>query len=509
MSLPAAFGYIIDIATGSKAGITLNELALGLTTVFCLGGIGNGVRMYCFSYTGHSIVKNIRTQLFDNIVEQEVEFFDKNNTGEFLNRLSSDTTIMGESFGGLQLSALLRNTFQMIGSFTFMMYLSPDLTVVMTALIPIGVGGSIMYGKFVKTTQQRVQESLSDATAYSEEKLSNIRTIRAFTKENREKLGYLGKINNVFNLSLLQTKGSAIFFGSTGLIGNLFMLTVLVYGANLVSQGVITSGLLTSCLLYSLYVGMAVINLTSSFSGIMRGIGASTRVFEIIDKKSLIPNNIGIIPEFNSTDMIIGEIAFNNVKFTYPTRPDVSVLNGFTLSVEPNKSTALVGKSGSGKSTVISLLLRYYDAHFGDILINGYNIKDLNPNWLRDQIGVVPQEPILFNASIKDNILYGLTKEQKHEFDALNDNNETMNKLLYSVCKDANALDFITNKMQFPDGFDTMIGENAISGGQKQRISIARSLIRKPKILYVIYLYHIYYYNVHIQIDYLMKQHQH
>ena len=376
MSVPAAFGYIIDIATGAKTGISLTQLSLILSTVFVTGGAFNSFRVYCFSRAGHNVVRRIRSNLFENITKQEIKYFDTISTGELINRLSSDTSIMGESLGGLQLSALLRNSAQLIGSLGVMLYLSPDLTLVMTGLIPIGAFGSIFYGRFVKSTQQAVQTALSESTTIAEEKLGNIRTVRSFGNEKFEVSNYINKINNVFNLSMLQTKGSSLFFGMTGIIGNCFLLGVLSYGAHLVEAGIITSGLLTSCILYSVYVGISVVSLTSSLSGIMKGIGASTRVFEIMDRNSLIENDLGqeLIHDF------VGNIEFKNVEFLYPTRNENIILNNFNLYIPNGKAVAVVGESGVGKSTLISLLLRFYDVNKGNIIIDGFDICDLKPS---------------------------------------------------------------------------------------------------------------------------------
>ena len=207
---------------GAKTGLSLQQLSVLFSTLFVTGGIFNAMRVYSFTRVGHNIVRRIRHSLFDNITRQEIEFFDRTSTGELINRLSSDTSIMGESLGGLQLSSLLRNIAQIAGSLAVMMYLSPDLTIVMTALIPVGVFASIAYGRFVRDTQQKTQDALSASTAFAEEKLLQIRTVRYFANENVERETYFDRINKVYDLAMLQTKGSSIFFGSTGLLFILF-----------------------------------------------------------------------------------------------------------------------------------------------------------------------------------------------------------------------------------------------------------------------------------------------
>ena len=243
---------------------------------------------------------------------------------------------------------------------------------------------------------------------------------------------------------------------------------VLLYGANLVQAGVITSGLLTSCLLYSVYIALSAVGITSSFGTIMKGIGASTRVFEIMDREPSILNSVGL----EVMHSLNGNIEFKHVNFCYPTRREAVIFDNFNLSVAAGKSVAICGESGSGQSSIISLLLRFYDIESGQILIDGHDVRDLKADFIRKHVGVVGQEPVLFSGSIRENILYGLAEE-----DVVVNEEE-----LHRVAMEANAHEFI---MSFPDEYNTQIGEGGmnLSGGQKQRIAIARALVKKPSIL--------------------------
>eukprot|EP00494_Astrolonche_serrata_P030746 UN31014 len=238
-------------------------------------------------------------------MHQEIAYFDKVKTGDLITRLASDTTLMGTSLAGNSAAALLRSTTQIIGSFSLMLYLSPQLFCVMAGVLPIAFVGTRVYGKFVKETQVEVQNRLSDATAVAEERLTNIRTVRAFGMEQRQEKTYGNMLDSVFEIQMKQVKGSSIFFGSGQAVMNLFMLAVIGYGGSLVQAGMITAGTLTSFLMYSIYVSMSSFGLGQTYGEIMKGVGAGSRVFSIIDRISEIPTSGGV-----SLDKLNGTIEF-------------------------------------------------------------------------------------------------------------------------------------------------------------------------------------------------------
>ena len=348
-----------------------------------------------------------------------------------------------------------------------MFYMSPQLALVSLSVVPPVAAWGVLMGRKVRKTSRKVQDALAEATQVAEERISNIRTVRIFAKEDNEINRYDEEMKKVLSSAQKEAKVQAQFYGWTGLSGNMIILTVLYYGGSLVTTDVISVGNLTSFILYAAYVGIGFSGLSSFYAETMKAMGASSRLWEITDKQPLMP--------LNTKELLVpavplrGNIKFENVDFSYPSRSDIKILKGLNLNVPSGLVMAVVGGSGSGKSTLASLILRLYDADQGRITIDGYDIRKLNPTWLREQIGTVAQEPVLFSSSIRDNITYGATSE-------------TTQEQVEAAAKEANAHDFI---ISFPEGYDTLVGERGVmlSGGQKQRVAIARAILKNPQIL--------------------------
>lgn len=340
-----------------------------------------------------------------------------------------------------------------------MIYISPQLSLAGLIVVPTMAGLSTLYNRFIKKNSRDVQDSLAVLSNTAEEKISSIRTVKAFAQEINEMDKYNSKLQDVLTLSYKESLVSGLFFGMTNFSGNLIILSVLYYGGFMLSDSAITVGNLSAFLIYAGYVGFSVSGVWRFFSEINKALGASTRLFDLIDRRPLIPIQGGKILDRN----LSGEVKFENINFAYPTRKDSLILKDFNLHLREASITAVVGPSGSGKSTLALLLLRLYDPDKGSILMDNHDLRELDPIWVKSFLSVVPQEPALFNETIRENIIYGAK--------------DASEKDVLRASEISNVLEFV-NKL--PQGLDTLVGERGItlSGGQRQRVAIARALIK-------------------------------
>ncbi|ORX89182.1 ATP-binding cassette sub-family B member 10 [Basidiobolus meristosporus CBS 931.73] len=457
-------GKIIDIVTESSKipfDLELTQFFALLGGVFACGALANIGRIVLIRVAGEKVIARLRTNLYDSIMKKDMTFFDANRSGDLISRLSLDTAVVGKTISN-NISDGLRSIITATAGLSTMIYVSGKLTLTMMMIVPPIALGGVFYGRYVKELSRKTQDALGTITKVAEERVGNIRTVQAFVRENDEVNRYEMRVQDVFDLAKKEAMANGFFFGGTGMAGNLTILALLGLGGRMVMDGSITVGQLTSFMLYTAYVGSSLMGLTNFYSEVMKGIGASTRLFELMDQQPGISLEGGKI-----LADVKGEITFKNVQFAYPTRPGNEIFKDLTFTVEPGKMMAITGSSGGGKSTVSSLLLRYYDPLHGSILIDGHDIRTLNLRWLREQIGIVSQEPALFAGTVGENIAYGKKGATREEIE--------------EAARQANC-NFIEN---FKDGFDTYVGERGISlsGGQKQRIAIARALLKNPRIL--------------------------
>lgn len=472
MSVPFSLGKILDIIfTREEAGneetmMKLRNLCFILSGVFVIGGLANFGRVFLFNSASNRIVKDLRTRLYHAMLKQEVSWFDTKGTGELVNRLSKDTFFVGNSLSQ-NLSDGLRSTVMIVAATSMMIWTSPKLALMSTLVVPCIAGVAVIYGRYVRTITRTFLDKHADIAKQAEERLSNIKTVKSFCREKAEAEAYERLVTEALQIAHNEVVAKSTFFGFTGFSGNVIIISVLYYGGSLVVSDQLTIGALTSFILYAAYSAVSINGLSNFYTELNKGVGSGQRIWEILDREFKIPVDIGHFPGKKAE----GHITFSDVIFRFPARPDSSVLNKLCLTLSPGQTTAIVGRSGAGKSTIASLLLRLYDPQDGQISLDGMDLKDISPLWLRQNIGVVSQEPVLFSGTIRENILYGLYPGTKVTEDELQ-----------QIVRNAHVDEFVNN---LPDGLETLVGQRGmmLSGGQKQRVAIARALIKNPTIL--------------------------
>lgn len=485
MSLPFFIGKIIDTTREEEdedknaqkdkpqiiMGFPAAQFYGGLTLIFVLGSSANFGRIYLLRTVGEKLVARLRSRLFAKILSQDLYFFDVGptlkgmKTGDLISRLSSDTQIISKSLSG-NISDGARALISGCVGLLMMCWVSWKLTLCMSLIFPPLILMSTVYGRRIKKLSRTIQDSLGAMTKVLEEKFNGLKTIQSFAQQRAVVHEYNYEVKDIFSKSMLEGKLSGFYYSINGFLGNITLIGLLIVGSRLITSGEITIGDLSSFMMYAVYTGSSVFGLGNFYTELMKGIGAAERIFELIDLKPSITTSLG-----KKVNDLHGDVEFNNVTFTYPSRPDTPIFSDLKLTIKKGEHVCLVGPSGSGKSTVSQLLLRFYDPNSGSVTVNHHNIKDLNLNFYRSKIGYVQQEPLLFSGTIRDNITFGKPDSTQEDID-------------YAT-RISNSQGFIS---AFPNQLDTVIGPTSsgsaqLSGGQRQRISLARTLIKRPQLL--------------------------
>jgi ABC transporter fused permease/ATP-binding protein len=460
---PQIVRWMVDNVLTPKRFDLLSWVVVGLFIAFSIQAITSSIRYYLFTLSGERIVLKLRERLFASVLSQEVAFFDFNRTGELMSRLASDCTTLQNTVS-VNVSQGLRNLGQVIGGFAFMFYTSWKLSLIMLVFIPPVAVFAAVFGRRIRKFSKEFQASLAESSIVAEETISGVRTVKSFVQENHETRRYNSALGVALETARARILGIAQFMTIAMVLGFAAVCFVLWYGGREVVLNQMTVGDLTQFLLYLMIVAIGVGSLGSLWGDMMAGVGASARVFEILERQPAFSDD----PASEMISSLQGRIEFQNIEFAYPTRADVKVLQNLNFAIEPGQIVALVGGSGGGKSTIASLIPRFYDPAKGEIHIDGVPLKKLALGWWRDQVGIVSQEPVLISSTIEENIRYGRPLATNDEVRA--------------AAASANALEFIES---FPEGFKTKVGEKGVqlSGGQKQRVAIARALLKNPKIL--------------------------
>lgn len=412
MSIPFSIGKILDMATQSKEmlfGMNPTTFYLALGGVLALGASANYGRIIILRIVGERIVTKMRSKLYKKTFIQNAEFFDANRVGDLISRLGSDTIIVGKSITQ-NLSDGLRAAVSGGAGLAMMAWVSLKLTSILALMFPPVAVGAFFYGRTIRNLSRRIQKSLGSLTKIAEERLGNVRTSQSFAGEIQEVHRYNTQVRHLFGLGRREAILSATFFSASGFAGNMTVLALLYVGGGMVSDGTISIGDLTSFLMYTAYAGSSLFGLSSFYSELMKGVGAASRLFELQDRN---PEKYPTVGE--GVKSLKGDIEFRNVKFSYPTRPAVTIFEDLNFKIKQGRNIAIVAPSGAGKSTVAQLLLRFYSPNSGTILVDGKDIGDMNAKQLRRKIGYVGQEPVLFSGTIAENIAYGRPTATRHD----------------------------------------------------------------------------------------------
>ncbi|KAI8077225.1 P-loop containing nucleoside triphosphate hydrolase protein [Gilbertella persicaria] len=469
LQTPLVTGELINIlsrsvqaATGSLTIRDLNGPAMKLFGLLSAQGLLTFAHIALVSAFGENVAKRLRSKLFAAIIRQDISFFDCHRSGELVSRLTADVSDFKSTFKQLVTQGL-KSVTQTIGSSIQLFRISTSLTLTMLGTMPVLYILLNVYGAYLRKLSKHNKQLDGYSGGVAGEVVTNMRTVRAFASEDREIEHYGKTCNQVAKANQHLGLHIGLFQGLTNISIGCMVLTVLYYGGSLVVENKLTSGDLMSYMLSTQTAQQSLVSLGVLFGQSIKAAASASRVFEFIHLHPNVPLRGGII-----MDHVQGDVVFDHIDFSYPSRPDHKVLDGFSLSVPQGTTVALCGPSGSGKSTIASLLERFYEPEDGQILLDGHDLKTLDPSWLRHHIGFINQEPVLFATSILENIRYGRPDATMEE--------------VKEAARQANAQVFIET---FPDGYDTVVGERgaALSGGQKQRIAIARAILKDPKIL--------------------------
>jgi ATP-binding cassette, subfamily B, bacterial MsbA len=458
---PAVISSVVDSVLNPKNVQLLDQITIGLLLVFLVRSVTSLIENYNLNFIGEKIVMDIRTQLYNHLQTLSMGFFASRRVGELVSRLSSDVTVMRTALTS-NVNVLIQQTLIMIGTIVVMLVLNWRLTAFILVLIPVIVALGVVFGVFLRRTSTQIQDELAGATVVTEEVLQNIREVKSFVREPYEMQRYQTAVGKAFAAAIRLLRIRSLFGPLIAFLGFGGLAIILWFGGREVIDGRLTGGQLIGFLVYGLQVAGALGSLVNLYTSIQEALGATKRVFQIMDTQA----DVTDAPNAQTLARAQGRITFDDVSFSYDERQEV--LHHIKLDIQPGEIVALVGPSGAGKSTIFNLIPRFYDPSGGQICIDGVALKAVTQASLRQQIGIVPQETLLFGGTIRENIRYGRLDASDAELEA--------------AARAANAHDFI---MELPDKYETIVGERGIrlSGGQRQRVAIARALLKDPRVL--------------------------
>ena len=455
---------VIDRGFSSGDAALLDSALIALLAVIVVMAIATYTRFYFVSWIGERVTADIRRAVFGHLLDLSPGFFEVTRTGEVISRLTNDTSLL-EVVIGSSASFALRNTLIMLGSLVMLLVTSPKLTALVLLGVPLVIAPILLYGRRVRSLSRASQARVADVSVYIDEALHEIRTVQSYGHENEDRARFGERVEQAFATAVERIRQRALLIALVMLLAFGAVGVILWIGGHDVLAGRISAGELSAFVFYAVLVAGAFGAVSEVIGDLQRAAGATERLMELLATEPQIrapasPQPLPAPPR--------GEVRFDNVSFRYPSRPDALALADFSLDVKPGETVALVGPSGAGKSTVLQLLLRYYDADAGTISLDGVELRRADPRALRTRLALVPQDPVIFAASVRENVRYGRPGASDADVQA--------------ACAAAYASEFIE---RLPEGMDTFLGERGVrlSGGQRQRLSIARALLADRAVL--------------------------
>ncbi len=460
---PYTLQFLIDAVFRDNNRDLLNRITVALILIFATQSVFYFIRGYLLASIGERVMADVRLKLFRHLHGLSLSFFNERRTGELVSRLTNDvSTIRGVVTSDI--STALSQSLSFVGALILILVTDWRLTLFMFALIPLVMVFGFIFGRRLRALSSSVQDQLADATTVVEESLSGVRVVQSFTREAYEIQRFTKSIEQTVALAMKRIRLSSTFGPTISFLGFAAVVSIFWFGGIEVLEGRLTAGQLFMFLLLTMTIAGSIGQFSGLWSSLQEALGATNRLFEILDTQSELRDQPGARP----LPAVEGRITFDQVSFAYKDNLKVHTLTDISLDVQPGEVLALVGPSGAGKTTFVNLIARFYDPTQGRILIDGADLREVQLQSLRQQIGIVPQETLLFGGSVRENILYGRLEATEAE--------------LIAAAQAANAHEFI---QQLPNGYDTLVGERGVklSGGQRQRIAIARALLKDPRIL--------------------------